>query len=163
MEEVTKKAQSKHFNWSSITKRKFRPNQIDTFIGSYGKKLENRLCFTKENIKSLDNLKNGQCLPNEITGDVLKVLPPECLESWQDRCRCWVLTFPEDGLCSSECGGRNLLDQVQAGSRTVCDAKILGLRVAQVTNSIEKRKRPNGFCAEDTCRCWTVLVLQAAE
>ena len=37
--------------------------------------------------------------------------------------------------------GCNLLDQVQAGSRTVCDAKILGLRVAQVTTSIEKRKR----------------------
>ena len=63
----------------------------------------------------------------------------------------------------SESGGCKLLGQVQAGSRTVCDAKILGLRVAQVTNSIEKRKRANGVCAEDTCRCWTVLVLQVAE
>ena len=41
----------------------------------------------------------------------------------------------------------NLLDQVQACSRTVCDAKILGLRVAQVT-SIEKRKRANGVCCK---------------
>ena len=33
----------------------------------------------------------------------------------------------------SESGGCNVLDQVQADSRTVCDVESLGLRLAQVT------------------------------
>ena len=70
------------------------------------------------------------------------------------------MIFPVDGFCTlkvmngSESGGRNLLDQVQVGSRIVCDAKILGLCVTQVTTSIEKRKR-----AEDMFSCLQVTEL----
>ena len=111
MEEATKKTQSKHYNWSSIAKRKYRncshellpkrlvgdqedATQSDRLFLPLGvmEKSENGLCLTIENRNSFDGLD-----PQQI---VMKVLLLECLESWQDRCRCWDLTFPEDGLCS---------------------------------------------------------------
>ena len=56
----------------------------------------------------------------------------------------------------SESGGCNVLDQVQANRWAVCDAKSLGVRMAQVTPSTEIPERANCVCAEDACRCWTV-------
>ena len=54
----------------------------------------------------------------------------------------------------SESGGCNVLDQIQAYCWTVCDARSLGLRLAQVTSSTEIRECANGICAEDACgRC----------
>ena len=53
----------------------------------------------------------------------------------------------------SESVGSDVLDQVQAYRWTVCDAKSLGLRLAQVTPSTELRKCADCVCAEDTCRC----------
>ena len=59
----------------------------------------------------------------------------------------------------SESGGCNVLDQVQAYCWTLCDAKSLGLRLAQVTSSAEIRKCADCVCAEDTCRCWFVFAV----
>ena len=60
----------------------------------------------------------------------------------------------------SESGGCNVLDQVQAYCWTVCDAKSLGLRLAQVTPSTEIRKCADCVCAEDTRRCWSVFAVE---
>ena len=68
-----------------------------------------------------------------------------------------------DGDCS-ESGGCNVLDQVQAYCWTVCDAKCLGLRLAQVAPSTEIRECADCVCAEDACRCcFFFLLLTAAE
>ena len=58
-------------------------------------------------------------------------------------------------------GGCNVLDEVQAYCWTVCDAKSLGLRLAQVTPSTEIRKCADCVCAEDTCRCWFVFAVES--
>ena len=60
----------------------------------------------------------------------------------------------------SESGGCNVLDQVQAYCWTLCDAKSLGLRLAQVTPSTEIRKCANCVCAEDTRRRWSVSAVE---
>ena len=57
----------------------------------------------------------------------------------------------------SESGGCNVLDQVQAYRWTVCDAKSLGLRLAQVAPSTEIRECAGCVCAEDACRCCLVF------
>ena len=59
----------------------------------------------------------------------------------------------------SESGGCNVLDQVQAYCWTVCDAKSLGLRLAQVAPSTEIRECADCVCAEDARGCWPVLVV----
>ena len=66
-----------------------------------------------------------------------------------------------DGNGSESCGC-NLLDQVQADSRSVCDAESLGLRVAQVTPTTEIRERANSVCAEDARRCWAVFAVASS-
>ena len=58
----------------------------------------------------------------------------------------------------SESGGCNVFDQVQADHRLMPDARSLGLRMAQVTPSIAVEESADGVCAEDTRRCWPVLV-----
>ena len=47
-------------------------------------------------------LKNGKGSPDQITADVLKALPPECLEKLARSLSlmCWDMNFPEDWLCS---------------------------------------------------------------
>ena len=56
------------------------------------KKLEN----------DLKKLKNGKGSPDQITADVLKALPSECLEKLARSLSlmCWDRTFPEKWLCS---------------------------------------------------------------
>ena len=51
----------------------------------------------------LKKLKNGKGSPDQITADVLKALPPECLEKLARSLSlmCWNMDFPEDWLCSS--------------------------------------------------------------
>ena len=61
----------------------------------------------------------------------------------------------------SESGGCNVLDQVQAYCWTVCDAKSLGLRLAQVAPSTEIRVCADCVCAEDACRCWFVFAVES--
>ena len=50
----------------------------------------------------LNELKNGRGSPDQITADVLKALPPECLVKLARSLSlmCWDMTFPEDWLCS---------------------------------------------------------------
>ena len=116
----------------------------------------------------LKKLKNGKGSPDQITADVLKTLPPECLEKLARSLSrmCWEMTFAgrldllADGN-SSESGGCNVLDQVQANRWTMCDAKSLGLCLVQVTPSTEIRDRANCVCAEDTCRCWSVSAVES--
>ena len=70
-----------------------------------------------------------------------------------------ALLFDGNG---SESGGRNVLDQVQADSRTVVrDAESLGPRLAQVTPSTEIRERANSVCAQDARRCWFVFAVES--
>ena len=50
----------------------------------------------------LKKLKNGKGSPDQITADVLKALPPECLEQLARSLSlmCWNMDFPDDWLCS---------------------------------------------------------------
>ena len=50
----------------------------------------------------LQKLKNRKDSPDQITADVLKALPPECLEQLARSLSlmCWNMDFPEDWLCS---------------------------------------------------------------
>ena len=50
----------------------------------------------------LKKLKNGKGSPDQITADVLKAFPPECLEKLARSLSlmCWNMDFPEDWLCS---------------------------------------------------------------
>ena len=86
-----------------------------------------------------EQTENGKGSPDQITADVLK-----------------ALLFDGNG---SESGGCNVLDQVQAGCWTVCDAKSLGLRMAHVTPSTAIRECADGVCAEDARGCWPVLIV----
>ena len=77
------------------------------------------------------------------------------------------MTFPEDwgGLYDgngSESGRCIVLDQVQVDSWTVCDAKSLGLCLAQVTPSTEIRERA-AFVPKTHADAGLFLLLQAAE
>ena len=58
----------------------------------------------------------------------------------------------------SESGGCNVFDQVQADRWLVRDAENSGLRVAELTPSTAVRECADGVCAEDTRKCWIVLV-----
>ena len=50
----------------------------------------------------LKKLKNGKGSPDQITADVLKALPPACLEKLARSLSlmCWDMNFPENWLCS---------------------------------------------------------------
>ena len=116
----------------------------------------------------LKKLKNGKGSPDQITADVFdsitarmfgeagKIVLANVLEHGFPR----RLAVFVDGD-GSESGGCNVLDQVQAYCWTVCDAKSLGLRLAQVTPSTEIRKCADCVCAEDTRRCWFVFAVES--
>ena len=57
--------------------------------------------------------------------------------------------------------GATCLTKFRPIAGTVCDAKSLGLHLAQVTPSTEIRKCANCVCAEDTRRCWSVSVAES--
>ena len=103
----------------------------------------------------LKKLKNGKGSPDQITADVLKALPPECLEKLARSLSlmCWNMDFPEDWLCSltvmaPKVVGATCLTKFRP-CWTVCDAKNLGLRLAQVAPSTEIRECADCVCAED--------------
>ena len=60
------------------------------------------LFSTKRLERALNKLKNGKGSADQITADVLKTLPPECLEKLARSLStmCWDMSSPEDGLCS---------------------------------------------------------------
>ena len=79
----------------------------ETTLGGAVEKHENRLCWwnvdlAKETGKCLEETENGKGSPDQITADVLKALPPECLEKLARSLSlmCWNMDFPEDWLCS---------------------------------------------------------------
>ena len=110
-------------------------------------------------------MKNGKGSPDQITADVLKALPPECLEKLARSLMYRNMDFLEDWLCSlTVMAPKVVVATCLTKFRhcwTVCDAKSLGLRLAQVTPSTEIRKCADGVCAEDACRCWLVFAVES--
>ena len=185
-----KKTQSKHFNWSSIAKHENPESVLTNFFQEPYSIPTNQEEATQsdrrhwvelwKNLrvdcgggmlispKKLENvlkkLKNGKGSPDQITADVLKALPPECLEKLARSLS--LMCFPRrlavlyDGN-GSESGGCNVLDEVQAYCWAVCDAKSLGLRMAQLAPSTAVRECADCACAEDTCRCWFVFAAES--
>ena len=66
------------------------------------KSIETESVLTKyfRDLYSMKKLKNGKGSPDQITADVLKALPPECLEQLARLLplMCWNMDFPEDSL-----------------------------------------------------------------
>ena len=56
--------------------------ELDTTLGGAVEKHENGLCWWNVDLteETGKKLKNGKGSPDQITADVLKALPPECLE-----------------------------------------------------------------------------------
>ena len=77
---------------------------------------------------------------------------------------CWDMTVPEDWLCSltlmaPKVVGATCLTKFRPITGLCAMRKSLGLCVAHVTPPTAIRECADGVCAEDTCRCWTVLVV----
>ena len=115
MGRAPKKTQSKHFNWKSIAK----DENLESVLTKYLTQLERRhwvelwknmridcgggMLISPKNLENvLKKLKNGKGSPDQITADVLKALPPECLEQLARllSLMCRNMDFPEDWLCS---------------------------------------------------------------
>ena len=88
----------------------------------------------RRNWRVLSKLKNGKGSPDQITADVLKALPPECLEKLA-RSLSVMMNFPEglfDGS-GTKSGGCYVFVQVQAGRWFVrCGEAIPPLRYESV-------------------------------
>ena len=134
----------------------------ETTLGGAVEKHENRLCWWNVDLAK----ETGKCLEEaEKRERVTRSNHSRCIESIASRMfgkagEVVVVDVLEHGFPGrlavfvdgdgSESGGCNVLDQVQAYCWTVCDAKSLGLRLAQVTPSTEIRKCTDCVCAEDT-------------
>ena len=189
MEKAPKKAQRKHFNWSLIAKQ-VKPETVltsffqDVFsipVDPEGATQAERLHWIEfwKNLRMdcacdllispkklervLNKLNSGKGSPDQITADVLKAFPQECLDKLARSLSmmCWDMTFPEDWMCSltvmaPKVVGATYLTKFRliAG---LCDAKSTGLRLAHVTPSTAVRERTNCVCAGDTRGCWLVL------
>ena len=93
---ASKKTQSKHFRWSStqtVLTSLFQDlcsilaDQMDLAHTERTHRVElwtvlAELCFQQRNWT-----KYGKGLRDQVTADVLKELPPDCLVNWQDRCQ----------------------------------------------------------------------------
>ena len=128
VENAPKKTQSKHFNWNSIAKDENPESVLTKYFRDLYSISEDQeestqserrhwvelwknmrmdcaggiLISPKKLNNVLKKLKNGKGSPDQITADVLKALPPECLEKLARSLSlmCWGMTFPEDWLCS---------------------------------------------------------------
>ena len=145
LEELT---QSERRHWVELWKNM----RIDCAGGMLisPKKLENVLKKAKERerLTGSDHSRCFESITARMFGTAGEVAVGDVLEhGFPGRLAVFV---DGDG---SESGGCNVLDQVQAYCWTVCDAKSLGLRLAQVTPSTELRECADCVCAEDTCRC----------
>ena len=79
-----------------------------------------------------------------VVGDVLEHGVPNGVDAVDDT------SGPEGDWCNEPC-------EIQANRQLVCDGKSAGiLEVRQVATN-QERHEPDGVCAEDTCRCWTIL------
>ena len=144
----------------------------ETTLGGAVEKHENRLCWWNvdlaretgkypgetEKRERLTGSNHSRCVESfapRMFGKYGEVIVADVLEhGFSGR----LAVFVDGG--GSESGGCNVLDQVQAYCWTVCDAKSLWLRLAQVTPSTEIRKCANCVCAEDTRRCWSVSAVE---
>ena len=143
-----------------------------TTLGGAVEKHENRLCWWNVDLAQETGKCPGETEKRErLTGSSHS----RCVESFAPRMfgkdgEVVVADVLEHGFSGrlavfvdgdgSESGGCNVLDQVQAYCWTVCDAKSLGLRLAQVTPSTEIRKCANYVCAGDTRSCWSVSAVE---
>ena len=116
----------------------------------------------------LKKLKNGKGSPDQIFARCSKIIASRMFGEAGKIVVADVLGYEFPGRLAvlvdgdgSESGGCNVIDQVQTDSWIVCDAKSLGLRMAQVTSSTKIRECANGICAEDACRCWTVCAVES--
>ena len=116
----------------------------------------------------LKKLKDGKGSPDQITADVLKALPAECLEKLARSLSlmCWDMTFPEDWLCSMmvlapKMVGVTCLTKFRPIAGLCAMREGLGLRMAQVAPSIAVRECADGVCAEVARRCWFVSAVES--
>ena len=128
MGRAPKNMQSKHFNWKSIAKNENHESVLTKYFRDlYSISAEQEevtqserrhwvelwknmridcaggtLISPKKLEIVLKKLKNGKGSPDQITADVLKALPPACLEQLVRSLSllCWNMDFPEDWLCS---------------------------------------------------------------
>ena len=144
----------------------------ETTFGGAVEKHENRLCWWNVDLAK----ETGKCLEEtEKRERLTRSNHSRCIESIASRMfgkagEVVVVDVLEHGFPGrlavfvdgdgSESGGCNVLDQVQAYCWAVCDAKSLGLRLAQVTPSTEIRKCADCVCSEDTRRCWSVFAVE---
>ena len=147
----------------------------ETTLGRAVEKHENRLCWwnvdlAKETGKCLNETEKRERLTGSNHSRCIERFAPRMFGKAGEVVVADVLEHGFSGRMAvfvdgdgSESGGCNVLDQVQAYCWTVCDAKSLGLRLAQVTPSTEIRKCANCVCAEDTRRCWSVSAVEGAE
>ena len=110
----------------------------------------------RERVTGSDHSRCFEIIASRMFGEAGKIVVADVL-GYEFPGRLAVLV-DGDG---SESGGCNVIDQVQTDSWIVCDAKSLGLRMAQVTPSTKIRECANGICAEDACRCWTVCAVES--
>ena len=144
----------------------------ETTMGGAVEKHENRLCWwnvdlAKETGKCLEETEKRERITGSNHSRCTESFAPRMLGKAGEIVVADVLEHGFSGRLAvfvdgdgSESGGCNVLDQVQAYCWTLCDAKSLGLRLAQVTTSTEIRKCANCVCAEDTRRCWSVSAVE---
>ena len=106
----------------------------------------------------------GKVHPSQITADVLKALHPECLENLARSLSvmCWDMNFPEEWLCSFDsCKLRKVVGATCLSKfrpiAALC-AKNPGHTVAQITPFTATQECAGGVRAENSRRCWFVLV-----
>ena len=128
MARAPKKTQSKHFNWKSIAKDENPESVLTKYFRDLYSLPEDQEELTQSerrhwvelwknmridcaggmliSPKKLENVlkkaEERERLTGSITADVLKALPPECLEQLARSLSlmCWNMDFPEDWLCS---------------------------------------------------------------
>ena len=115
----------------------------------------------------LKKLKNGKGSPDQITADVLKALPPECLEKLARSLSlmCWNMDFPEDWLCSltvmaPKVVGATCLTKFRPIAGLCAMRKVLGYVWRKSFPPLRYEKCADCVCAEDTRRCWSVSAVE---
>ena len=135
-------------------------------------KTAGRMLISRKKLENvLKKLKNGKGSPDQITADVLKALPPECLEKLARSLSlmCWDVTFPEDWMCSMtvmapKVVGATVLDQVQANCWTLYNTTSLGLCLAHVTQPpLKYESVQTAVVPKKHADAGLVLLLKAAE
>ena len=196
MEKAPKKTQSKHFNWSSIAKQENPESVLTNFFQDLysipgdqeeATQSERRhwvelwknlrmdsaggmLISPKKLQKVLKKLKNGKGSPEQITADVLKALPPECLEKLARSLSmmCWDMTFPEDWLCSltvmaPKVVGATCLTKFRPIAGLCAMRKVLGYVWLKSLPPLKYESVQTAFVPKTHADAGLFLLLQAAE